>query len=144
MTSSDLNRLRSGLALACLAGVVFFEVSAFQFREFGPRLRFLAKNCAWQPERTRPAGSALAFDRGYGLFLEGVRQATPPGGTVAVAAPLDRPKYRDATFYILAPRRVVPASAAGQAEYLAVYRGSLPAGVRPIAFVRFGVVGKLR
>lgn len=61
------------------------------------------------------------FDRGFGLFLEAVRQRVPPGSSVAVTLPGTTPLYLYTAHFALAPRLVMEFREGVKADFLAVY-----------------------
>jgi hypothetical protein len=77
-------------------------------------------------EERRLSGTSFFFDPDYGPFLLAVRRATPPDATIALRAPRTHELYTYQASYILAPRRLVGADRAGQAQYEAIY-GVAPA-----------------
>jgi len=127
--------LRAWLSAVSLAGLALCAIAASPWRELRPRARALAFSARSGPESARLSGSAFAFDRAYGEFLEAVRRRTPPNSTVAVAIPKEEEGYLYTAAYVLAPRRIVSEDRLGEADFAAGYRmNALPGGqARPIA-----------
>ena len=74
-------------------------------------------------------GTAFAFDRRLGLFLEGIEDRTLPSSTIALpfASPQGNvPTYASA--YVLAPRRVVDISRSAEADFTAGAPRPAPSG----------------
>jgi hypothetical protein len=131
-------------AMAALAVAAICEIASLRVSELGPRLSALAGFSRLSAQRARLGGSALAFDRSFGLFLEGVRRATPPGAVIALAAPGNNKLYAYVSAYVLAPRSVVPPGRLGEADFAAAYgRTSVPGAPSP-APIPFGALGRLR
>lgn len=120
------------------------ELASLNWKEFRARARALPRFAALSPEVGRLHGSALSFDRSFGLFLEGVARATPPGSTVALLTPGGSDVDEYAAAYILAPRRVVRFQKSGNADFAAAYRQDQVPGRPATADVPFGKLGILR
>ena len=135
--------LRKSAVIVCLLTVAGFEIGGLKFRELGPRLRALPLFARMEPDAARPHGSAFAFDRRYGEFLESVRLAVPASATVALDAPPAQ-LYGYSAAYVLAPRRVVPLSRLAEADFAASFGSARPAPGTPAAPIRFGTLGRLR
>jgi thiamine pyrophosphate-dependent acetolactate synthase large subunit-like protein len=131
---SSRNEFRAWLSAAALAGLAAWSIAAFPAAELVPRAKMLAFTAAARPEQARLSGSALAFDRPYGEFLEAVRRETPDDATIALAIPASEGSYRYAAAYLLAPRRTVLTGRLAEAGYVAGYgvKAKLGTGARPI------------
>lgn len=134
-------RFRKFLALALFACLFVSEAASLNWRELRERARALPRFARLSPEEARLHGSALAFDRPFGLFLQGVVRATPPTSTVALLAPASSDREDYAAQYILAPRRVVEIGSSREADVAAAYRRDLVPGFPAAVDVPFGRVG---
>jgi hypothetical protein len=119
-------RLAAALALT----VVFaFELGSFRGKELRGRLGALASFSRVDAREARLQGSALAFDRRLGLFLEGIEDRTPPSATIAL--PFASAEGNVSTYvsaYLLAPRRLVDPSRSAEADFAAGPPGSASRG----------------
>ena len=132
---------RRAVAVAALVLVAAAELGSFEFREFLPRLRALRAFAGLTAEDGRRHGSSAAFDRAYAAFLSRMDREVPPAAGVALDVPVSDP-YVFLGRYVLAPRRVVPVSRAGEADFVAVF----PCVAAPRGFERSGggCLGRLR
>lgn len=136
-------KTRRALAAAGLAAFLLGQVWPVRLE---PRVRWTKlSTMARLPEgQRRLSGSSFFFDPGYGPFLEAVRQATPPGSTIAFKAPLTHELYSYTASYVLAPRRLVAPDRLEQARYAAVYGIGPAPGVRIALPVASGSLFRLR
>ena len=129
------------LSLGVLLG---FEAGSFGAGELVRRARALPALARWPASEAILHGTAFGFDRKFGLFLEGVRRATPEGATVAIGGMGAAPAYRYTASYLLAPRRVVDAGDLSGADYAAVFAATRSPGSPVEAPIPYGSLGRLR
>jgi hypothetical protein len=136
-------KTRSALAAAGLAAFLLGEVWPVRLE---PRARWTKlSTMARLPEAERHlSGSSFFFDPDYGPFLDAIRQATPPGATIAFKAPLTHELYSYTASYVLAPRRLVSLDRLEQAQYAAVYGIGPAPGVRVALPVASGSLFRLQ
>jgi hypothetical protein len=127
-----------------LGVVLGFEAGSFPAGELVRRARALPAFASRPAAEAILHGTAFGFDRKFGLFLEGVRRATPAESTVAIGGLGSSPVYRYTASYLLAPRRVVSAGDLTTADYAAVFGASRAPGSPVQALVPYGSVGRLR
>ena len=135
--------IRTWAVLLCLGLVLGFEAGSFRAGELGRRARALPALARWPAEEAILHGTAFGFDRKFGLFLEGVRRATPAEATVAIGGLGSSPSYRYTASYLLAPRRVVSGGDLSDADYAAVYGAGRSPGSPVEAPIPFGSLGRL-
>lgn len=105
------------------AGLAVFLVGEAWPAHPSPQARWskLSAMAGVSERERRLSGAAFFFDPAYGRFLEDVRDATPPGATIALEAPLTHELYTYTASYVLAPRRLVTPDRRAEAQYAAVY-----------------------
>ena len=114
-------RLHIGAVAALLLVVAASMAATLQPSDLARSWSRLARSLAGN--RTSAAqGTGFWFDRNYAAFLDEVGRRTPVSSTVAVIAPAWPDVYTYQAFYQLAPRRVVDARRAAEADYVAAYR----------------------
>ena len=125
------------MALISLVLLLADEGSGFLRSPWRLRLETLLVSANRTLEERRIEESRLPFDPDYGPFLEAVRNATPPGSTVALLAPGTNELYIYQANYLLAPRRLVGSDSLAEANYAAVYgTGAVPGRRIPLPAAR--------
>jgi len=117
------------VAAVALPVVFAFELGSFRWNELPGRLGALRSFSRMDAREARLHGTAFAFDRRLGLFLEGIEERTPPSATIALpfaSAEGNVPTYASA--YVLAPRRVVDLRRSAEADFAAGPPRSAPPG----------------
>lgn len=132
------------VALACLASLLAGEGLELFRVPWRARLEAVLGAASQTFEQRRIGESRLLFDSDYGPFLQAVRDATPPGSTIALLAPKTSELYTYQASYLLAPRGLLPPERLADADYAAVYGpGSVPGERIPLP-VSKGALFRLR
>jgi hypothetical protein len=137
--------LRCVLAAGCLLTFLGFEIAQFPYsRLFGEWAQF-RQGLALSTTEAR-LRTSFGFDPDYGLFLEGVRSATPAGATIALDLPKNQRHalHTYQAWYTFAPRRIVGLDRVEFADYLAVYRSKRSSDDPTVVTVPFGIVIRRR
>jgi hypothetical protein len=136
-------KARRALAAAGLAVFLLAEVWPLRV---SPRERWAKlSRTAPLPASERPLlSTSFFFDPGYAPFLEAIRQATPPGATIALRAPRTHELYTYEASYLLAPRRLVSEERIEQAQFEAVYGEPSSRGGGTVLPVPNGILVRLR
>ncbi len=125
---SGLRRFLPGTLLLVVAAAL---AASFRVQEFHQKLQALRRSAGVPASLSRLLATGFAFDPGYAPFLEAVRRLTPENAAVAVVAPKTSELYVYQAVYTLAPRRVVGAGEARQAQYIALYGTENASGFPP-------------
>lgn len=128
-------RSRRIAAIVCLVLLFAAEVAFLKPKELKGRAGALTTFAGMEPDDALLGGSGFASVRRLGPFLRGISRATPPTATIALSYASEEGDLATyASAYVLAPRRVVSAARASEADFAATFRNrpdgtALPAAV---------------
>ena len=139
-------RFRRIAAIACLVLLFAAEIAYLKPKELSGRAGALVFFAGKDPDDALAGGSGFASVRRLGLFLRGISRATPPTATIALSYATEEGDLATyASAYVLAPRRVVSAARAPEADFAATFRNRpAPTAVPAAVAVPFGDLVRLR
>jgi hypothetical protein len=128
-------RPRRIAAIVCLVFLIAAEIASLKPGELKGRAGALAFFSRKDPDDALLGGSGFASIRRLGPFLRGVSLATPPTATIALSYASEKGDLATyASAYVLAPRRVVPAARAPEADFAATFRNRPDPSAIPVPF----------